>query len=332
MSRESAHELSVIVITPDDYETVRETVRRLRAQTVREKLELLIVAPSAAGLDLDASELECFGGWLVVEVGEFTSTGRARAAGVRRSSAPVVALAEEHCYPAPGWAGALIERHREGWAAVGPVVANANPRGATSWANFLISFAPWAEPRAGGEADSLPWHNSSYKRALLWEYGDALGEVLEAEGLIHRDLRAKGHRLYVEPAAGAEHLNITRAGSYLREQFHAGRRFAAARSRRESWSPSRRALYTFGTAVTPALKLRDVWREVSRRRAGLPELPSRVWPALAVGLAAHAAGEMAGYAFGAGDSYRRSSELEFHHLRHLASPGGDGRVRRLLRP
>ena len=51
------------------------------------------------------------------------------------------------------------------WAAVGPVMANANPRSVTSWANLLIEYAPWLEPSAGGEREHLPGHNGSYKRA-----------------------------------------------------------------------------------------------------------------------------------------------------------------------
>lgn len=83
-------------------------------------------------------------------IGHMRSTARARAAGVRAATAPVVALAEDHAFPAPGWAEAFIERHGEGWAAVGPVISNANPRSATSWANLLIEYAPWLEGARGG--------------------------------------------------------------------------------------------------------------------------------------------------------------------------------------
>jgi len=312
MSRELTPEMSVVLVTPGDYRSLRETVGHLRAQNVSDRLEIVIVAPSSEGLFPDPSEMREFHSYRVVEAGRIESTGPARAAGVLASSAPVVAFAEEHCFPEPGWAEALIKAHAQGWSAVGPQVSNANPRSATSWANFLISFAPWAEGAAGGEAESLPWHNTSYKRSLLAGYGAALGEMLEAEGLIQTELRAAGRRLYVEPAARTRHLNITRFSSYLLEQFHAGRRFSAARTRREGWTTPRRLFYALGTALTPPLRMRDVIREVRRpgRRRGL--LP-RVLAPLAAGLLAHAAGEMAGYAFGAGDSYRRSSELEFHH-------------------
>ncbi|HEX5708076.1 MAG TPA: hypothetical protein VFX96_12315 [Pyrinomonadaceae bacterium] len=40
--------MSVLIVTPDDYRTIRKTVRHLGAQTARERLEVVIVAPSRA--------------------------------------------------------------------------------------------------------------------------------------------------------------------------------------------------------------------------------------------------------------------------------------------
>src|SRR6266542_1885378 len=103
-------EMSVVIVTPDRYETIRKTVEHLRAQTVKDRLELVIVAPSAAQLALDDSALNDFFQFRVVEVGEISSIARAHAAGIRQASAPVVVLSEDHSFPEPGWAEALIER------------------------------------------------------------------------------------------------------------------------------------------------------------------------------------------------------------------------------
>jgi len=127
MSGASLPEMSVVVITPDRYETVRKTVRHWKAQSVRGRLEIVLVAPSAVELGLDKSEMQDFLQFRVIEVGPINSTAKARAIGVRHASAPVVALSEDHAYPAPGWAEAIIIAHKDGWATVGPVMANANP-------------------------------------------------------------------------------------------------------------------------------------------------------------------------------------------------------------
>ena len=92
--------------TPDCYETIRKTVKCLRAQSVSEQMELIIVAPSIATLNLVEDDLKVFHSHRVVEAGSIHSVGSANALGVRHASAPVVALTEDHSFPQPGWAEA----------------------------------------------------------------------------------------------------------------------------------------------------------------------------------------------------------------------------------
>ena len=177
--------MSVVLVTPDGYETIRTTMKHLRAQTVRDRLEIVLVVPSTGALHLDHAELKEFLQCRVVEVGAVRSIAEGNAAGVRQASAPVVALAEDHTYPDPGWAAALIEAHQHSWAAVGAAVRNANPKSVTSWADFLIAYGSWSEPATVGEVEHLPGHNSSYKRAILLDYGPKLEAMLGAESVLH---------------------------------------------------------------------------------------------------------------------------------------------------
>ena len=93
---------------------------------------------------------------------------------MREASAPIVVFTEDHCFPEPEWAAALLARHAEPWAAVGPVLRNANPETTVSWADLLIAYGPWLAPGVAGPKDHLPGHNSSYKTSVLREYGDRL--------------------------------------------------------------------------------------------------------------------------------------------------------------
>jgi Glycosyl transferase family 2 len=215
-------EMSVVLVTPDGYGTIRTTMKHLRAQTVRDRLEIVIVAPSVDALHLDHTELQEFLQFRVVEVGEVRSIAEGNAAGVRHASAPVVALAEDHSYPDPDWAAALIGAHRNAWAAVGPAVRNANPKSVTSWADFLSAYGPWSELATAGEIEHLPGHNSSYKRAILLDYGPKLEAMLGAESVLHWDLRARGYRLYLEPKAKIAHLNLGYCLPWHRRSFVAG--------------------------------------------------------------------------------------------------------------
>ena len=304
--------MSVVVITPDRYDTVGTVLRHLKAQSIKRQLEVVIVAPTTDAIPLDAQELQGFHDVQVVPFASIlSSTAAARVAGVRAARAPVVAFVEDHSFPQPGWAEALVAAYREPWAAVGPAVGNANPDSAISWANLLIEYAPWLDPKVPEVAEHLPGHNSSYRRELLMEYGDALEPMLESESILHWDLRARGFQLRLEPAARTLHMNYSTAPASMRLRFHGGRIFAAARAR--SWPITRRLAYGAAAPLIPAVRLRRILAQVrGRHRATLPR---NTFPALLMLLTCDAAGEMAGYFLGVGREAERAGKFEFHASR-----------------
>jgi len=303
-----------VVLPARRFADVRRTLRHLRAQSGRERIELVLVAPSLQELGLREQEVAGFAGVRVVEAGALREIHRAYAAGVRSARAPVVAFAEDHAFPEPGWAEALLGRHAEPWAVVGPEVANANPGSVTSRADFLIGYGHWMPPAPRGPAPFLPGHNSSYKRDVLLEQGTALEEKLASETVFHFELAEAGRGLYVEPAARIAHVNFSRLASALRLQWLAGRAFAAARSRR--WSPARRLLYVAAFPLFPPLR---VWRTLRLLfRPGRPRgMAVSVTPLLALALTVEAVGQVLGYAVGAGDVERRLASLDFDRTQHL---------------
>ncbi len=305
---------SVIILTPDRFATIGKTLRHLGTQNVAPQIEIVIVAPSTRDLVLDESALRDFHSYLVVETGPMVSTARARAAGVRAASAPIVAFAEDHSYPEPGWAEALIKRHTEDWAAVGAAIANANPRTVTSWVNLLIEYSEWLHPCRSGEQEHLPGHNSSYKRALLLEYGDRLEQMLDAESILHWDLRRRGYRLYLEGAARTFHENFSKPLPCLPLRFNGGRLFAAARS--HGWPLWRRALFALGSPLIPLVRFVRIARRLFGNGRAM-HLFSRLSPALLVGLIFDGGGELAGYLLGPGRSMATLSDMEFHRERYL---------------
>jgi GT2 family glycosyltransferase len=312
VSKPGLPEMSVVLVTPDCHKTIRKTLGHLKAQTARDRLEIVIVAPSKSQLRLEAADLRDFCRFRVVEVGEIKSIGAANAAGVRHATAPVVALAEDHSFPDRNWAEVLIDAHRENWAAVGPAVRNANPGSTISWADFLIAYGPWMERVSAGAVQHLPGHNSSYKRSVLLEYGAALETMLEAESVLHWDLNNKGYRLYLEPRARISHMNFGVLSSWLAAQFHSARMFAAIRSR--GWSAVQRLLYTGAAPLIPAIRFRRILKQAQQHSH---RLQPRVFPALILGLTVSALGEMTGYALGAGQSRKSLTHLEFHRIRHI---------------
>lgn len=304
--------LSVVMLTPDSGGSLRRTIAALGAQTISRAMELVFVAPVAADLRIDSRDLAVFGATEVVEIGPMTSTAAARAAGVRAARATLVAFAEDHCFPMPGWAEALVSAHRAPWAGVGPVMRNANPETATSWANLLVEYAPWLDPIPAGEYEHIPGHNSSYKRDVLLTCGDALAEILEAESILQWHLRDGGHRFAIEPAARTCHENFSKVGASFPLRFHSGRLFAASRAR--EWSVGRRAFYTCASPLIPALRLARTLPVA--RRIGVPLTPRLVF-LLALLLTLDGLGELVGYATGSGGAMRRLTDLEFHRERYV---------------
>ena len=308
--------LSVILVTPDSYATIRTTIRHLLRQRIRDRIELVIVAPSLQALQLNSEEMSQFGRYQVVEAGNIQSIGHANCAGVRKAQARIVVLGEDHAFPAPGWAEALVKAHHAPWAAVGPVVRNGNPRNVVSWADLLIAYAPWLYPGRRGEIDHLPGHNSSYKKEVLLTYGPRLEAMLDAESVLHWDLRQKGYQLLLEPDAQIAHLNFGRLSSWLQAQFYSGRVFAASRA--ASWTTGRRAAYAIAAPLIPFIRMNRIVKQ-THDSGSWNSVPRGVLPMLLIGLWASAMGELMGYAAGHGGARPKLAEFEFHRVRHLGS-------------
>ena len=311
--------LSVVMVSPDSFETIRTTAKALRRQTVCDQLEVLVVGPRSVSTDLDPEDFSDFASWQFIETSRTHSSSEMRVAGIRVASAPVVALTGDHCFPAKSWAEALIARHAEPWAGVGALFTNANPGSTVSWANFVIEYGDWIDPGRGGEIHHIGGHNSSYKKDLLLAYGDQLPEILEAESAMQWDLAARGQRFYLEPRARMVHLNFARFGPSIKLRYNGGRLFAANRSRH--WGFGKRLLFTVASPLIPLVR---TWRSTRTLvRSGRSDLLLRVLPILTVLLGFDGLGEMAGYASGAGNSMQWLTGIEFHRQRFLKRPTQD---------
>ena len=127
---------------------------------------------------------------------------------------------------------------------------------------------------------------------MLLDLGEHLDHALHQGDQLTVLLRSGNHRMYFEPAARIDHLNVARWRPWLRERFLGGRLLAGRRAERWSWP--RRLVYFCGAPLIPALlvlRLRSVL--AAARRAGL--LPRGTLAALLAGGIVSAAGEMVGY-------------------------------------
>lgn len=308
--------MSVVLVTRTSFPSIRKTVRHLSRQTFKDRLELLIVAPSREELALEESEVQGFGAVKVLEFGPIISMPHAKLSAVRLATTPVVAFAEDHCYPEPDWAEDLIEAHQEPWAAVGPLFKNANPSSLNSWASYLMSYAHWNEPITTGPTDALPWHNTSYKRECLLEFGPELSALLCPERFLQESLLARGHQFFLSPKATVSHVNVSLFASVISHAYVGGRLFGSQRAFYEKWSPLRRLLHVGSTPLVPLVRLQRTFRDIRRIGEQKRLLPG-VLPILFIGLVSHVLGELVGFTFGIGDADQQFSTFELSRIEHL---------------
>lgn len=304
---------SAIVISPDGFPAVSRLLSSLRAQNRSQDLEIVFVSPPGASLPPPDS-LTGFASCRFVEIPSMDSTARARAAGIRAASASIVLLTEDHSLPEPGWLDALVSAHASGCAAAGPAISNGNPDSLLSWANLAIEYNEWLHPAPAGPAGHLPGHNSSYNRDILLSYGAALDDWLEAESVLHWDLRARGHSIVIEPRAVTRHHNFSLWRDSLALRFYAGQHFAGMCRLR--WSFARRLLYLGGAPLIPLVRAFRIARQFLK-----PGRPARLLPALLPVclflLSVETAGAFLGYLVGAGRSAHWIAGVDFYRDRHM---------------
>lgn len=309
--------ISVVLVGVAGTVSIERTMHHLRAQTARQLIEMIVVVPSADMTDAESLGAGEFAAFRIVAVGPITERGAAAAAGMLTASAPVVALIEDHSFPEPGWAAALISAHAGPWTGVGPAVENGNPRSVMSWVNFILSYGIFSGTPPAGERALLPWHNSAYKREALAPFAGRLGALLEWEGHLQDELRAGGHRLYLEPAARTHHMNVSGVASTFSLNLLRGRILGAQRAERERWPYWRRALQAAAFPLFPLLQLRHLAASVRAMQIP-PLLVRRVYAGLAATLCVMAVGEASGLLVGAGDAIARLEDFELFRTRHLA--------------
>jgi hypothetical protein len=305
--------MSVIVVVHSDSASLRKVFECLRMQTIAPDVECVLVTgdrQTASGL---STHLQGLAAVQVIVLDSIKSAGHAKSAGIIAAAAPLVAFLEDHSFPERAWAESLIKAHeRDTYAAVGPVIRNANPETGASWGCFLVYYGQYMFARAPHELRHLPANHTCYRRSILLEYGPRLADLLEAEWVLHQDLFAHGFELFQEPAARAHHFNHSQVWPSIEEYWFASRVFAAERG--AQWKFTRKLLYALGSPILPLVQSLRIGKDAIQNGLGLRSL-ARGFPAMFLILCAGAAGEMTGYTFGAGKA--KAKLMDFESKRHL---------------
>jgi hypothetical protein len=290
--------ISVILVAAGCYGALRKTMACLGEQTIHSSIEIVIVTLSAESFEVDANYRERFHSVRVEVCNGPEQLAAAAVTGVRQATAPFAAMIEDHCYPEPGWAEALLNRHCAGYDVVGAEIANANPWSAVSWCSYLLTLGAWAPPARAGEVSSVAAHNSSYRRDALLALGPELDELMLSETLLQWHIHERGGRIFLEPAAKAHHVNPSRLRTFLYVRFSGARLFAGIRGRAFHW-PSR----LFLAMIAPLSEIKRFAGVIGQaRRCEMSPSILYLAPLFALGWFVATGGYIVGCLFGPGQS------------------------------
>jgi hypothetical protein len=313
MSAGGGPELSVVLATTGP-EVVARPLEAYRAQTVADRIEMVVVAPPAELARFEArsgSGLEV----RLVAAPEPFQLASARAAGALAASAPWLFVGETHSYPEPRLAERLLaaaEAQREAEPAIDcfvPTIVNVNPSGAISVASLLIDYGAWGPGHTGAVARP-PIYNALFRRAVVAANPRLVAAMAPADDTSFPVPIDGRHRAVMVPEASIAHLNVVRFGDLVRSKCWLGMAVGDARGRRWGWP--RRLLYAAAAPAIAAVLLRRYLADLRIVRAHV-ELPGGIVPLLLVGAAARAAGEAIGYLGWKREAVdRRLERLEIH--------------------
>lgn len=304
--------LSAVVVVGPERARSQRVLDALCAQTCADAMEVVVVDLAATSFP----RLACLSARVVyVPCDASVSFGQGRVVGVQNASSPVVAFIEDHCYPSPAWAEALIAAHEGPWAAVGYSFTVANPDSYITRSLGVIEYGTWLAPMPSGPVDRLPSHNVSYKRDVLVSLADRLDSFLNPDFNLHVELRRRGLSMSVEGAAVVAHASPDRLWAFLGIHHNFMRLLGARRVESHRWSWSRRMLY--GLAAPLGVPVIATARFLSSM-AGRPSLWPRVLTAMPIYLLFQlvaGCAEAAGYLWGAGSSEEELTRGELEVMR-----------------
>ena len=296
-------QIAAITVAGDKEGRVQQVLDALGRQAAVVRLEVIVV-------DLGTPphpELRTPPGLEVkrVSVPEDADWGKVRLTGFEQSEAPIVAFLEDHCIPAPGWAGALLKAYEQSWAAVSYAFMNGSPDTYVYRAMFLAEYGAWACPVPHGVSNLLPCNNVSYKRDALLSLGDDLEWGLANDFLLQERLRARGLPMCIEPGAKVRHqsnryLKDCLAGNFRFARFIASKRFSFG-----ARDAVQRVFYGLACLpLVPPLRIARLFRSLKGRPSLWSSFVTSL-PVICLVYASAAAGESIGYLFGEG----RTQEL-----------------------
>lgn len=286
----TAPAISVVVLSYNARERIDLPLASLREQTLDEPYEVIVV--DSGEDDCAAHVAATYPEARLVRSPHRLSAGAARNRGADAARAPYVAFLADDCRVAPDWLELRLERHREGFEAVGGAVTNGTRRHPVGSAGYYLEYTA-VMPSARILAEQPIPHALSYSRALIDRLGGFAEDTVTGEDtLFNQRCVAARVEIVTDPRIRLAHRNLTGFGAYLRHQHAHGRGLVQCRRRAPSGRRTATWLAEFRWAFLryPVARWWNGLRRVARgRRRALPAYVA-LSPLIWAGLWAAAAG------------------------------------------
>jgi glycosyltransferase involved in cell wall biosynthesis len=208
--------ISVVVPTCDRPTALAACLAALGAQTVLERLEVVVVDDGSSGADGVAAVTARFSHARLLRQ-EHAGPAAARNAGARAALGEVICFTDDDCVPEPDWTERLAQAIEQGADVVAGRTLNSG--GALAEAAELIAWAP-AAAQPFAPSNNLGCRASVLRMLPFDEsYPDAAAE--DRDWCVR--ITAAGHLLRVEPAARLIHRQELTLERFLRRQLRYGR-------------------------------------------------------------------------------------------------------------
>jgi hypothetical protein len=265
--------LTVISIAGNAGWRTSRLLAALAGQSIASEIEVVIISLASG----DSPGIACAAGLdvIVVRHPNGSDWGRARAEGVRRARAPIVAFLEDHTIPVPDWA----EQVRNGFAncdasitAISYAFTNGSPDSYFYRSVFMAEYGALAHPLPEGKPPASTANNIAYRRDALLAHGPDLDALLEMDFFLQKAMK-EDFRIVTAPRALVAHETNTHLRDLIPGHFLFAQLFASRRVRHEHWSVLKRLAVTpIVPIVVPLLRLKRLFQAL----AGRPQLRDAV--------------------------------------------------------
>ena len=262
--------ISVVVCSYRSRTRIDTALRSLRRQDLDQPWEVVVVDSG----DDDAADYVAatYPEVRVVRSSRRLYPAAARNAGVRASSGRYVAFLPDDGAAAPDWVRRRLQRHLEGYAAVGGAITNGTPRHPVGTASYLLEYSALLPSERLLRDQEIP-HCLSYERELIERLG-GFPEDLETgeDTILNARLLDQGATVGFDPEIRLAHVNLTSLRPYLRHHYAHGRGLVQCVDRHDHRSPALpsepSALRAFGAMFFryPALRWSRALIRIARGR------------------------------------------------------------------